>query len=542
MIELAGTQKTPVIVLNGRVVKLDEVVAFAAGGSNNKPKSDKKSDFRKLLTSPIKKGKAMLSLNHHHNNSPKTPRYERSSMKDLFPHKSSGNDEDPRREKYKKSKSLQALITGDKGEKLKSPKGSNKGKQKHHGSDTRAQLLALNTTIHWDRVHKRKGLEPPRKDLDAMGTLLDACQQIGSAMREGPGGKAFAAFEEAVNRLQLVDVTTLPESTRAKLAFGLNLFNLMVLHAVVLKKDSWPRSLPDMLKFFETINYSVGGKLINLRELRTSLLGEKPKDNKSSVLPKNAKQKKKRRRQQMSLLLSMSLGTYDSPQINIFEDPKSLHTDLDIMAKSFIRDKVYVHNDQLYIPELLTIYPEFGTKPRKVLERIIEFLSQEQYEEIYESSEKLTLEILPHDWAPLEFEVHQQAAGQHKRTSLPSYDNEEEYEDFDENGSIEISLNGEAGTGDGDSLGAELSTSFANLFSWAAESATSYVVDTPDGEPREKVKVNHQVSAISSMGDATNIEDISDPDSVEDDTDVVDPSDDLIKDVPTISIPQLPLS
>jgi Protein of unknown function, DUF547 len=94
----------------------------------------------------------------------------------------------------------------------------------------------------------------------------------------------FQRFEEHICELQVV---SFPTESVERVTFALNLFNLMVRHAMILSKVSllktggytrqwrisWPNSLRRMEDLMHTVCYYVGGKSISLASLRDSLYG-----------------------------------------------------------------------------------------------------------------------------------------------------------------------------------------------------------------------------------------------------------------------------
>lgn len=99
----------------------------------------------------------------------------------------------------------------------------------------------------------------------------------------------FQKFEHDVCELQVI---RWPEQPTEKLAFALNLFNLIVRHAMILSRNSglenalsvlqreefrwmdWPRQLQDVPEFFSQIGYCVGGAWISAAALQIQLYGQ----------------------------------------------------------------------------------------------------------------------------------------------------------------------------------------------------------------------------------------------------------------------------
>jgi hypothetical protein len=83
----------------------------------------------------------------------------------------------------------------------------------------------------------------------------------------------FQALQVAVCQLQHVGFPVLPVE---KVTFALNLFNLMVRHAMLLSAQrgwTWPTTLVERRPFFQQIGYNVAGEWVNLAALQASLYG-----------------------------------------------------------------------------------------------------------------------------------------------------------------------------------------------------------------------------------------------------------------------------
>lgn len=79
----------------------------------------------------------------------------------------------------------------------------------------------------------------------------------------------YRVFEEAVCELQGI-ASLASMDTNTKLAFGINLYNLMIKHAFI-KVGTASYSL-DRTAFFNTVSYNVGGDILTLSELENGVL------------------------------------------------------------------------------------------------------------------------------------------------------------------------------------------------------------------------------------------------------------------------------
>lgn len=78
----------------------------------------------------------------------------------------------------------------------------------------------------------------------------------------------YWTFEEAVCELQGVDFSSMDDKT--KLAFGMNLYNVMIKHAFI--KVGIPGSNLQRSSFFGSVSYNLGGDTLSLSELENGIL------------------------------------------------------------------------------------------------------------------------------------------------------------------------------------------------------------------------------------------------------------------------------
>mmetsp|Transcript_10189 Transcript_10189/g.22854 ORF Transcript_10189/g.22854 Transcript_10189/m.22854 type:complete len:516 (-) Transcript_10189:84-1631(-) len=78
----------------------------------------------------------------------------------------------------------------------------------------------------------------------------------------------YWTFEEAVCELQGVDFASMNGMT--KLAFGMNLYNIMIKHAFI--KVGIPESIMQRSSFFGSVSYNVGGDILSLSDLENGVL------------------------------------------------------------------------------------------------------------------------------------------------------------------------------------------------------------------------------------------------------------------------------
>lgn len=140
----------------------------------------------------------------------------------------------------------------------------------------------LNTFIN---IPRNKGIKAdPVKVIMNLSLEIDAlCGLAGDVTHEFV--ERFHKFEENVCQLQAVHF---PTDAVNKVTFGLNLFNLIARHAMLLRNEmlarrvgwsrpwsaTWPNGLEQVDNFMRTVCYFVGGRPYSLASLRNSLYGQ----------------------------------------------------------------------------------------------------------------------------------------------------------------------------------------------------------------------------------------------------------------------------
>jgi len=151
--------------------------------------------------------------------------------------------------------------------------------QAHSGEDFRSSYLVLqpffephilNSFVRWPQDHSSCNDDPMDVILRLSRDMDEIC-----AIAEWDEDRTsrFQAFEENVCQLQVIGF---PLDAIEKVTFALNLFNLMVRHAMLLSEErkwSWPTDLESLDKLFSTIGYSVGGEYHSLSILKACLYG-----------------------------------------------------------------------------------------------------------------------------------------------------------------------------------------------------------------------------------------------------------------------------
>jgi Protein of unknown function, DUF547 len=128
-----------------------------------------------------------------------------------------------------------------------------------------------------------KRMDPMQVIVDLSHAMDDLCDEIDSLRPR----ELVARFHQIEEQACLLQVVNFPVDAREKVTFGLNLFNLIVRHVMLLSNEtllkhgggpqhwslSWPTNLQQMEQFMRTVCYYVGGKCYSLSSLRDSLYG-----------------------------------------------------------------------------------------------------------------------------------------------------------------------------------------------------------------------------------------------------------------------------
>ena len=251
---------------------------------------------------------------------------------------------------------------------------------------------------------------PNAKKGHAFTLLLDLCRLLDRAYEEPQtGGPMYRQFQQQVCQLQVIDIDSIPSDNKnEELAFGLNLYNLMVRHALleyVSKHQPWPIRYSEMKYLFSHLYYNVAGSLITVQELQDSLLEIYKQDTrKRTNIFSGRRERRKVKQITCSILCSMTLGTRDSPEVTLIEDAATLPQILDRNAKRFCQRYIQVRsNYKLILPRYVKWFPDyFGSTPQQVLKRLQPFLSSQQLLGLNEIPiQKREVIFLAHDWEPL---------------------------------------------------------------------------------------------------------------------------------------------
>jgi hypothetical protein len=257
----------------------------------------------------------------------------------------------------------------------------------------------LNTFVKWPNSHIESREEDPMDVILRLSRLVDElCSQDDYRLNLS----LFHDFEEAVAQLQVIG---LPKTPVEKVTFALNLFNLIMRHAMLAAENrgwDWPQRLDELEAFLSKIGYNIGGDWISLADLQSSLYG---RSGEPAPVLLAKKQKWWRRlschggvekdlhyaspvfRSDPRTLMATTWGTQSSPNVSTLY-PNRLEEGLEAAAEIYCQQHVVVEFDQVVIPALLAWHrADFGNDPEDVMNSLYPYLSFLQLKQLQDLHE-----------------------------------------------------------------------------------------------------------------------------------------------------------
>jgi hypothetical protein len=258
---------------------------------------------------------------------------------------------------------------------------------------------ALNTFVKWPDSHAESSKEDPMDVILRLSRQMDGlCSQDDYRLNLS----LFHDFEEAVAQLQVIGF---PNSPVERVTFALNLFNLVMRHAMLVAEKrgwGWPQRLDELEAFLSKIGYNIGGDWMNLAELQSSLYG---RSGQPAPVLLAKKQKWWRRlschdgmekdlhyaspvfRSDPRILMAMTWGTQSSPNVSTLY-PNRLEEGLTAAAEIYCQQHVVVGFDQVVLPALLSWHrTDFGSDPEEVMNSLYPYLSTLQLKQLQDLHE-----------------------------------------------------------------------------------------------------------------------------------------------------------
>ena len=213
-------------------------------------------------------------------------------------------------------------------------------------------------------------------------------------------------FEEAVCELQGIDMSALDGKTR--LAFGMNLYNLMIVHAFI--KVGTPSSTVQRSSFFGSVCYNIGGHVLSFSELENGVLRA------NSRAPYSLSYPFSRSDPRISLVLDkvdprihfgLNCGAKSCPPVKKYT-ADAIDEELRIVALSFCEQDENVHVDEeknlLSLNMILSWYKsDFSGSTAKLPGKVVTYLRSEKKEMlkrmIQNTGETIKVKFNNYDWS-----------------------------------------------------------------------------------------------------------------------------------------------
>jgi Protein of unknown function, DUF547 len=322
-------------------------------------------------------------------------------------------------------------------------------RQKHVTVQPLRNIYSLNTLLNWSTNAPVDADQSCASDAESMSVVLRlsrAMDVIFDRPRQSEAARhLLQELEEAVCELQTIPV---PTDHKLKQAFALNLYNLVVRHAMILVSSSqrkgwtWPSSLEAMDRFLMKIGYTVDGVFMTAFDVRlmlfcssdtnmeidpTSRLCTTPtsaqmtsclawrgsrsrRDTKSSCIGGSRWKKevhcdtdefypKALITSDVRLLMALTWGTDISPVVYTIY-PDQMDNEMQAMAEQYCQKHVTITvgstagTTKVVLPPLLSWYRfDFGKYAENVLQSIDSYLSRPQQIQIHHAQQFGKLKI-----------------------------------------------------------------------------------------------------------------------------------------------------
>lgn len=216
---------------------------------------------------------------------------------------------------------------------------------------------------------------------------------------------SFLEFEEATCELQQIDMSKMDEATR--LAFGINLYNLMIKHAFT--SVGIPSSTLTRGSFFNNVSYCIGGYILSFSELENGILRANAKapyalshpfsssDNRLHLALKEVDPR---------IHFALNCGAKSCPPIKSFT-AEGIQEELRIVAQSFNEsdDSTLVDEEkhELRLSMILSWYmSDFAPSKSELASKVVEFLRGEKKEKLLRmiaSGKSISVKFNEYDWS-----------------------------------------------------------------------------------------------------------------------------------------------
>lgn len=221
--------------------------------------------------------------------------------------------------------------------------------------------------------------------------------------------RSIGASEEFIRYLKVIEelhrIDLLDLSREEKLAFFINLYNMMAIHAIVLW--GYPDGPLERRKFFGDFKYIIGGYSYSLSAIQNGVLRSNKRPPYNLIKPFGLKDK----RIEVALpdpepLVHFALvcGSRSSPAIRCYS-PGSIDEELRLAAKIFFDDGGFlidVENKLASVSKIMNWYSvDFGKNETEVMKFVANYLEPSKSEQLLEllNGNQLKVTYQSYDWA-----------------------------------------------------------------------------------------------------------------------------------------------
>ncbi|XWS70144.1 hypothetical protein CRYUN_Cryun03dG0024000 [Craigia yunnanensis] len=195
--------------------------------------------------------------------------------------------------------------------------------------------------------------------------------------------KALKRFRLLVEQLAIVDPSQM--SYNEKLAFWINLYNALIMHAYL--AYGVPRNDIKLFSLMQKAAYTVGGLSMSAADIECTVLNMNPATYRPQIAVVLALQKFKASDEQLKysidhpeplLYFALSCGLHSSPAVRIFR-PENVNELLKRSMKDYIQASVGISNkEKLLVPKLLHCFAKGVVEDSLLPDWICQFLSPQQ--------------------------------------------------------------------------------------------------------------------------------------------------------------------
>mmetsp|Transcript_8913 Transcript_8913/g.13798 ORF Transcript_8913/g.13798 Transcript_8913/m.13798 type:complete len:523 (+) Transcript_8913:121-1689(+) len=215
----------------------------------------------------------------------------------------------------------------------------------------------------------------------------------------------FDVFDEAICEIQKVEFARMEDNQ--KLAFGINLYNLMIKHAFI--KVGIPTKNIQRASFFDTVSYNIGGDVLSFSELENGVLRANSRAPYHLGLPFPTGDRRRRLaldRVDCRIHFALNCGAKSCPPVKKFSS-QAIDEELRIVAQAFCEQEENVGVDEekqeLYLSTIFHWYqPDFAESKAGLAEKVVGFLRGEKKAALQwmvsRNDKKIKIQYNHYDW------------------------------------------------------------------------------------------------------------------------------------------------